>query len=124
MKRNSVGISVFAALYLCLVATVVFAAQDRSTLKSQNGIGFSEFRSYESWESVAPSQTNDEITVILANPTIIKACKKGAPNNGEAFPEGSVVAKIEWSKVSNLHSSRKTLGDSLAPTGGSCAVHL
>ncbi|MFZ0595336.1 MAG: hypothetical protein WAM39_33035 [Bryobacteraceae bacterium] len=47
MKRNSVRIS-------------VFAAQDRFTLKSPNGIAFSEFRAYETWESVAPSQTNDD----------------------------------------------------------------
>ena len=53
MKRNNVRISVFAALCFCLVATVVFAAQDRFTLKSPNGIALSEFRGYETWESVA-----------------------------------------------------------------------
>ena len=34
-------------------------------LKSPNGIAFSEFRGYEAWELVAPSQTNDGIKVIL-----------------------------------------------------------
>jgi hypothetical protein len=97
MKRKSIKASVFAALFLCLVATVVFAAQDRFrfTLKSPNGIRFSEFRGHETWESVAPSQTDDGIKVILANPVMIKAYKQGVPNNGEAFPEGSAVAKIE-----------------------------
>jgi hypothetical protein len=104
MKRSNVKISVFAGLCFCLVATVVFAAQDRFTLKSPNGIAFSEFRGYEAWESVAPSQTGDGIKVILANPVMIKAYKKGIPNDGQAFPEGSVVAKIEWSKTSNPES--------------------
>jgi Cytochrome P460 len=104
MKRNNVGIGVLAALGVCLVATAVFAAQDRFTLKSPNGIAFSEFRGYETWESVAPSQTNDGIKVIVANPVMIQAYKKGIPNNGDAFPEGSMVAKIEWSKVSNPES--------------------
>jgi hypothetical protein len=104
MKRNNVRMSIFAIIFVRLVATVAFAAQDRFTLKSPNGIGFSEFRGYETWESVAPSETNDGIKVILANPVMIKAYKKGIPNNGEASPEGSVVAKIEWSKESNPES--------------------
>src|SRR6266446_1820356 len=104
MKHNNVRISVFAALLCFLVATLVLAAQDRFTLKSPNGIAFPEFRGYETWESVAPSQTNDGSKAILANPVMIKAYKKGIPNNGEAFPEGSVVAKIEWSKESNPES--------------------
>jgi hypothetical protein len=45
------------------VATVVFAAQDRFTLKSPNGIVFPEFRGYETWQNVAQSQTNNGIKV-------------------------------------------------------------
>ena len=104
MKRNLVTVSVFAVLFFCLVATALFAAQDRFTLISPNGISFSEFRGYETWESVAPSQTNDGIKVILANPVMMKAYKQGAPGNGEAFPDGSVVTKIEWSKRINPES--------------------
>jgi|SRR5579875_125038 len=104
MKRNNIRISVLASLCFCLLATVQFAAQDRFTLTSPNGIAFSEFRGYETWESVAPSQTNDGIKVILANPVMIGAYKRGVPNNGDAFPDGSMVAKIEWSKKSNPES--------------------
>ena len=104
MKRNSIRIGVLAALFLCLLATVVFAAQDLFTLKSPNGIAFSEVRRLRDLGDVAPSQTNDGIKVILANPVMIKAHKQGVPNNGEALPEGSVVAKIEWSKKSNPES--------------------
>jgi hypothetical protein len=104
MKRNNVGISVFGALLFCLVTTEAFAAQDRFILKSPNGIAFSEFRGYAMWESVAPSQTKDGIKLILANPVMIKAYKRGIPDNGGAFPEGSIVLKIEWSKKSNSES--------------------
>lgn len=104
MKLNSVRMSVFAASFLLIVATVLFAVQDRFTVKSPNGIAFSEFRGYETWESVAPSETKDGIKVILANPVMIEAYKNGAPSNGDAFPEGSVVAKIEWSKESDPES--------------------
>lgn len=104
MKNNRIKVVAFAASFLCLAAAFVFAAQDRFTLKSPNGIAFSEFRGYETWESVAPSQTNDGIKVILANPVMIKAYKQGAPKSGDAFPDGSVVAKIEWSKKSNPES--------------------
>ena len=103
MKRNF-RLRVFAASSFCLMATAQFAAQDRFALLSPNGIAFSEFRGYETWESVAPSQTNDGIKVIVANPVMIGAYKRGIPNNGDAFPEGSMVAKIEWSKQSNPES--------------------
>jgi hypothetical protein len=101
---NIVRTGASAALCLGVAATVVFAAQNRFTLKSPNGIAFSEFRGYEGWEAVAPSQTNDGIKVILANPVMIEAYKEGIPNNGEPFPEGSAVAKIEWSKKANPES--------------------
>lgn len=47
MKHNNVRMSVFTALLFCLAAMLVFAAPDRFTLKSPNGIAFSEFRGYE-----------------------------------------------------------------------------
>jgi hypothetical protein len=43
MKRNNGRISVFAGLCSCLATIVIFAAQDQFTLKSPNGIAFSEF---------------------------------------------------------------------------------
>ena len=104
MNRKEVRMSVFAALFLLLVATVLLAVDDRSRVKSPNGIGFSEFRGYETWESVAPSETSDGIKVILANPVMADAYKRGAPSNAEGFPEGSVAAKIEWSKQSSPDS--------------------
>lgn len=38
---------------------------------------------------------------ILGNPVMIRAYREGIPGNGKPFPEGSTVAKIEWSKRKN-----------------------
>jgi hypothetical protein len=71
---------------------------DRFTLKAPNGIAFSEFRGYENWQDVAVSQTEDGIKAILENPVMINAYREGVPGNGKPFPEGSMIARIEWSK--------------------------
>jgi hypothetical protein len=96
MKRNKVTISAFAALGFCLVAAVVFAAQDKYTLRVPDGLAFSDFRGYENWQVVAVSQTEDLLKVMVANPTMIDAYRAGVPGNGKPFPEGSKIAKIEW----------------------------
>jgi Cytochrome P460 len=34
--------------------------------------------------------------VIVANPTMINAYKAGVPGNGQPFPEGSMIVKLQW----------------------------
>jgi hypothetical protein len=34
---------------------------------------------------------------IVANPTMIESYKAGVPGNGKPFPEGSKIAKLQWS---------------------------
>jgi hypothetical protein len=92
------------AAALSFIAIGPPAAQDRFTLKSPNGIAFSEFKGYDTWQDVAVSATNDGIKVILGNPTAIKAYKEGIPGNGKPFPDGSVWAKIQWTKELNPDS--------------------
>ena len=104
MKRKTIPAIVIIVGSLLVLAGMVFAAQDRFTLKGQNGVAFSEFRGYETWPDVAASETDQGLKVILANPVMIKAYKEGVPANGKAFPEGSVVVKIEWSKKKNPES--------------------
>src|SRR5580704_15437636 len=74
------------------------AAQDKYTVKVPDGLGFSEFKGYEDWEAVGPSLTDatNVIRLIAANPVMIAAYKKGVPGNGQPFPDGSKIAKIEW----------------------------
>jgi hypothetical protein len=37
------------------------------------------------------------LKVIVANSAMIKAFKAGVPLNGKAFPEGSMIVKLQWS---------------------------
>jgi hypothetical protein len=79
-----------------LVATVVYA-QDKYSLKSPSGIAFSDFRGYEDWAVVSSaSTTNEVLKVIVGNPTMITAYKAGVPGNGQAFPDGSMIVKLQW----------------------------
>ncbi|OLD80042.1 MAG: hypothetical protein AUF67_13675 [Acidobacteria bacterium 13_1_20CM_58_21] len=65
---------------------------------------FSEFSGYETSQDVAARQTEVGIKAILGNPVMINAYKEGIPGNGRPFPEGSMIAKIEWSKKKNAAS--------------------
>jgi hypothetical protein len=43
------------------------------------------------------ARTDEVIKAIVANPTMIKAYRAGVPGNGKPFPEGSKIAKLQWS---------------------------
>jgi hypothetical protein len=81
-----------------IVAAAVYAqdSQDKYLLKSPSGIAFSDFRGYEDWSVVSSARTDEVLKVIVANPTMIKAYKAGIPGNGQPFPEGSMIAKLQW----------------------------
>src|ERR1700741_1009021 len=87
-----------AVLGAALVATGrwAVAAQDKYTLQVPNGLPFADFKGYEDWQVVAVSQTDALLKVMVANPTMIAAYKAGIPGNGQPFPDGSKIAKIEW----------------------------
>jgi hypothetical protein len=104
MKRQRNPAIAIVALGLALAAGVVHAGQDRSTLKAPNGVALSEFKGYESWQAIAPSQTEDGVKVILGNAVMIKAYQEGIPANGKPVPDGAMMAKIEWSKKQNTAS--------------------
>ncbi len=91
---GAVALAVLAALG----ATVIYAqnAQDKYTLKSPSGIAFSDFRGYEDWSVVSSARTDEVLKVIVANPIMINAYKSGIPGNGQPFPEGSMIAKLQW----------------------------
>jgi hypothetical protein len=98
MKGKTIRVTLFVGVFLSVLVALAMAAQDRYTLKVPNGLAFSEFRGYEDWQVVAPSQTDaaNVMRVILANPVMMKAYRAGIPDNGKPFPEGSKIAKIEW----------------------------
>ena len=87
---------VITVVMLAALGGMALAAQDKYTVQVPNGLAFSEFRGYEDWQTVAVSQTEDLIEVILANPVMIDAYRAGVPGNGKPFPDGSKMAKIHW----------------------------
>jgi Cytochrome P460 len=95
-----------AAVGIVLVALGLgaFSPQDKYTLSVPNGLAFSDFRGYENWQVVAVSQTDDLLKVMVANPTMIDAYRAGVPGNGKPFPDGSMIAKIEWKPKTNPES--------------------
>ena len=88
------------AVLAVLVATVVYAQgqnnKDKYSLKSPSGVAFSDFRGYEDWAVASSARTDEVLKVIVANPTMITAYKAGVPVNGQPFPEGSEIVKLQW----------------------------
>jgi len=60
------GISVVALTIL--IGVTVLAQQDRYALKVPDGLAFSEFKGYDTWEVVAVSETEGSVKAILGNP--------------------------------------------------------
>ena len=87
------------AVLAVLGAAVLFAQgqnNDKYSLKSPSGIAFSDFRGYEDWADVSSARTDEILKVIVANPKMIKAYKSGIPVNGQPFPDGSMIVKLQW----------------------------
>jgi hypothetical protein len=80
------------------------AAQDKYTLKVPNGLAFSDFKGYETWQDVAVSQTENGLKVIAANDAMISAYRQGIPDNHQLFPDGSKIVKIEWTAKKSSES--------------------
>ena len=97
MKRQIKLTIVMAASMLTVVGGTVVYAQDKYSLVSPSGIAFSDFKGYEDWSVVSSARTDEVLKVIVANPIMIKAYKSGIPGNGKPFPEGSKIAKLQWS---------------------------
>jgi hypothetical protein len=83
------------AVLVVLVAAAVYA-QEKYSLKSPSGIAFSDFRGYEDWSVVSSARTDEVLKGIVANPTMINAYKAGVPGNGQPFPDGSMIVKLQW----------------------------
>jgi hypothetical protein len=104
VKRPPLPAILIIAIPLAVLGSMALAAQDRLTVKVPNGLAFSEFRGYETWQNVAVSQTETGLKVIAANNAMIDAYRQGVPGNGKPFPEGSMIVKIEWTSKKNAES--------------------
>src|ERR1700744_4888120 len=97
MKRKGTRLVLVVSASFSVLAALALAAQDKYTLKVPDGLSFSEFRGYESWQVVSISQNGGGLLgTILANPVMINAYMAGVPGNGKPFPDGSKMAKIHW----------------------------
>jgi hypothetical protein len=103
MKRRQIIASVIVAA-CTFVVSLTLAAQDRLSVKVPDGLALAEFKGYDAWQSIAPSQTDESIKSILGNSVMINAYKAGIPDNGKSVPDGAMMAKLEWSKKSNTAS--------------------
>jgi hypothetical protein len=79
-----------------VVGAAAVYAQDKYALISPSGVAFSDFRGYEDWSVVSSARTDEVLKVIVANPAMIKAYKAGTPANGQTFPDGSMIVKLQW----------------------------
>ena len=101
MQRKSKLTIAIATTALAVLGVLVLradSAQDKYSLISPSGIAFSDFRGYEDWSVVSSARTDEVLKVIVANPTMIKAYKAGVPGNGQPFPEGSRIVKLQWTQ--------------------------
>ena len=86
MKKIPLPVISIVLVTLAVLGGMAIAAQDRYTVKVPDGLAFSEFKGYETWQDVAVSQTETSLKVIAANTPMI--------NNHKLFPEGSKIVKI------------------------------
>jgi hypothetical protein len=98
MKRKSIAGIATATAVLAGQGAAAYAQDkfDKYSLVSPSGIKFSDFRGYEDWAVISSAHTDKELKVIVGNPATIKAFKAGTPGNGQPFPEGSRMVKMQW----------------------------
>ena len=97
MQRNSqLKIAVVTAIFAAAALAAAVYAQDKYSLKTSSGIAFADFKGYEDWSVVSSARTDEVLKVIVANPAMINAYKAGVPGNGQPFPEGSMIVKLQW----------------------------
>jgi len=84
------GVAAFAAIGGAALA------QDKYSLRIPDGIAFSEFRGYESWQLVSLSHSDETLNVIVANPVMIKVYQAGVSGKGKPWPDGAKMVKIQY----------------------------
>jgi hypothetical protein len=108
MKESRAAAKHIAGFSVVVAATALFGViggallyaqgqgNDKYSLISPDGIRFSDFKGYEDWSAVSSASAKDVLKVIVANPAMIKAYKTGVPGDGQVFPEGSMIVKLQW----------------------------
>ena len=87
--------------------------QAKYTVKVPGGLAFSEFKGYESWQTISISHSEKLLAVTLGNPEMIKAFQSGIPGNGKPFPDGAKMAKIHWNPKMHATFTTTAVPDTL-----------
>ena len=113
--RHVISLAAVGVLVASLSLGTIYAqSQDKYALKVPGGLAFSEFRGYESWQTIAISENGPVIAVIVGNPQMIEAFQAGIPENGKPFPDGAKMAKIHWIPKKSTNPGNPTVPDKLA----------
>ena len=102
-RKGKLTIAIVTAMLAVLGVGAVYA-QDKYSLKSPGGIAFSDFKGYEDWAAASSARTTEVLKVIVANPTMINAYKAGVPGNGQIFPDGSKIVKLQWKQKTSTEA--------------------
>jgi Cytochrome P460 len=113
MSRKSMLMIGVATVWLAATGVKAMPAQDKYTVKVPGGLAFSEFRGYESWQTISISRNDRVMAVILGNPAMIAAYAAGIPANGKPVPDGARMAKIHWIPKQNQFFPTATVPGSL-----------
>ena len=102
MSRLTVAI---AAAWLAALGGLALSAQDvaesKYSVRVPGGLAFSEFKGYETWQTISISRNDKVMASILGNPAMIAAYRAGSPANGTPVPDGAKMAKIHWTPKAN-----------------------
>jgi len=115
ITTQALCVAAIGAVSFAVLGGIALAAQDKYTLQVPGGLAFSEFRGFESWQTISVSQSGNLIEVILGNPAMIEAYAAGIPGNGRKFPDGAKMAKIHW--------NAKQSAEAPAPTTVPASLH-
>jgi hypothetical protein len=96
MQRTNILKVAGAVAVVAMFMSATVYAQEKYSLVSPGGIAFADFKGYEDWSVVSSARTDEVLKVIVANPAMIAAYKAGVPGNGQPFPEGSKIVKLQW----------------------------
>jgi hypothetical protein len=113
-RRNMLTIGV-ATLSVAVLGVSAISAQDKDKYaqKVPGGLAFSEFRGYESWQTISISQNDRLMAVIVGNPVMIEAFEAGIPANGKPVPDGAKMSKIHWVPKKSDAPGNPTVPDKL-----------
>ena len=105
MNRKSTLMIGMTTVWLAVLGGLAISAQDageaKYTVKVPGGLAFSEFKGYESWQTISLSRSSKLVAVIVGNPAMIEAYRAGIPANGKPVPDGAKMAKVHWAPKQN-----------------------